>query len=319
VTGASGYVGRRVVQALRAAGCAVVALERRRAGGPGHSVVGDIRDPAALERLVADTNGVVHLAAYVHREARSREDVEECTAVNAAGTARLVEAMAATGRKQHLVFVSTAAVYGATFQDASEEQPCRPVTPYGRSKYEAEQIVRRAVEEGSMTATILRPALVCGPGAPGNLARLARAVQLGVCPLVGAGDNTKSLVHVDDLVSVVLACLTDPDLSRGKTYNVAAEPALTMRQIVETLAVSAGRRVRLVWIPRRLAAALTALAQHAGGPIARLGHTADVFAAPVSVATARLRADVPVALRSAVDTLRDAAESVPAAAGVTRS
>jgi nucleoside-diphosphate-sugar epimerase len=302
VTGVSGYIGRRVLAALRTADCRVIGLSRQPTAGA--SVTGDVRDAAALRALVADTDRVVHLAAYVHREAQSARDVDECMSVNVHGTARLIEAITASGHKQHVVFMSTVAVYGDAFRRATEEHPCRPVTPYGRSKAQAEEIVRSAVARGAITASILRPALVCGPGAPGNLARLAAAVERGLCPLIGDGDNTKSLVHVDDLAAVVRACILEPPRAATRTYNVAAEPPLTMRQIVEMLAAHTGRPLRLVRIPRALVSIVAAVARRAGSPGTRLARTLDVFAGSASVDTTRMRDDLPVTVRSAADSVR---------------
>lgn len=306
VTGASGYVGGAVLRRLGAAGHTLTALVRpgSRFDVFGVQVVrGDVRDPAALRALAEASDAVVHAAAYVHRPALKGRDRDACFAVNAGATRALVAALATTGRTPGLVFVSTVAVYGATFADAAESTAPRPDSAYGASKLEAEQAVLEAARAGAIRACVLRPAVVYGPHAPGNTGRLAGLIDRGVVPSVGGGRNRKSLVHVDDLAHAIERALDHAD---GRTYNVAGDP-LTVREIVTAIAAGRGRRPRWVPVPRwaadaggaasRLAARLT------GGAVPDLTSSLTAFMGEATVDSRAIRHDLGVAFRPTAEGL----------------
>ena len=302
VTGAAGYLGGTLVRRLLSAGDSVAALTRRplRYGPlPGlETVQGDVRDPRVLDALVRDADAVAHLAAYVHRRTASSTEVRDCFAVNLGGTRALVEAIERAGRRPRLVFVSTISVYGAAFDGATEDAACAPATPYGASKLAGEELVREARARGTAHGLVLRPAVVFGPGAPGNLDRLQRLLELGIWPEIAGGRNRKSLVYVDDLVEVL--ALTLARRAPQPVYNVAADPPLTMRAIAESLARK--RRVRRVSIPGPVAAAtaraLTLAGRMGARPLAGLARTLETFCTTTTVDSGRLRRDFQVHFRA---------------------
>jgi UDP-glucose 4-epimerase len=211
-------------------------------------VRGDIRDPRALGPLVTGAEVVVHLAAYVHRRARNARQREECWSVNRDGTAALVDAIAANAPKAFLVFVSTANVYPASERALDENEPPRPRSVYGASKLAAEEIVRDAIRRGILRGAILRPAMVFGPHAPGNLALLIRLARAGWIVSVAGGGNRKSIVPIGQLVDAIVAVAEERDSTSGRTFNVAGE-ALSMGEIQQTIAGVVGRRVRVISVP----------------------------------------------------------------------
>lgn len=312
VTGAAGYVGAALSRRLLNTGDRVVGLTRRPPTGglqPGLEIIqGDVRDRRALDSLVGDADAVAHLAAYVHRPAASPREARECFAVNVGGTRALIEAIERAGRSPRLVFVSTVSVYGAALDGATEDAPCSPASPYAVSKLAAEELVLDAFARGTAHGVVLRPAVVFGPGAPGNLAKLQRLLQRGLLPQIAGGCNRKSLVHIDDLVQVLALAL-----ARGAPqtlYNVAADPPLTMRAIAESLA--RGRRVRRVPIPGGVATAaaraLTLVGRLGARPLAELARTVDTFRTTATVDTARLRRDFEVSYRASEPALEALAE-----------
>src|SRR5262249_9079201 len=153
---------------------------------------------------------------------------EACFAVNLRGTERLIDAVARAGRGPRFVYVSTTAVYGDHFEDCDERSPTGPAGAYGASKLAAESAILDAHSKGKLRAVVLRPAMVYGRGAPGNLERMLSLARRGSMPLVAGGANRKSMVHVEDLARVAVRAL-DVEAAAGGTYNVASEPALTMR------------------------------------------------------------------------------------------
>src|SRR5205085_12575594 len=164
---------------------------------------------------------------------------------------------------------------------------------------EAEEAVRRAHDWGLVDAVVLRPAVVFGDDAPGNLERLLRLLSRGVSALIDGGWNRKSLVHVDDVVEAIVATLErrtphDP-------YNVAAEPALPVRAIASSFARGLTRPVREVRMPRAMAD-VAGLALGIGSrlrisPLADLARTLATFRANTTVDATRLSTDLGLAFR----------------------
>lgn len=312
VTGAGGYVGGAVVRALLARGHAVHALVR----GPvaaldarAHVVTGDLRQAETLARLLRGADAVVHAAAWVHRAADTPADRAECFAVNVEGTRSLIETLAGAPPR-HLVFVSTIAVYGHPVEDAAETAPLQPVTSYGQSKLAAENLVLDAARRGRITACVLRPCAVYGPGAPGNSERLLALIQYAALPLVGGGANQKSLVHVDDLAAAVVRAAEAGAAVNGRVWNVAGPP-LSLREMAEALAAGAGRPLRAVPAPAWPFNAGARLARFAseltGGWVPDMGRPITVFLETATVDGNALTRDLGIQYR---DPRRGLAESV---------
>jgi len=238
VTGASGFIGRRLSHRLVARGHEVRALVRRGEGGaslPGADlVVGDVRDPAALDRAASGAEAVVHLACAtgVARERVVRE-------VNVEGTRRLLEAAVRRGARR-FVFVSSVS--------AVRER----MGPYGRTKREGEFLVSASALEW----VILRPSLVYGPGPQGLFAHLARSLRaLPLIPVIGDGKIELDPVHVDDVCEVIVQCLERADVTR-KTYDVLGPDRVTFDQLLLRIAARQGIRKPLVHVPGLLALAV---------------------------------------------------------------
>jgi nucleoside-diphosphate-sugar epimerase len=246
LTGASGFVGRALTAAALARGIAVRGLTRGTALPAGAGVVrGDLADREALTHLVRGADVVVHLAAYVHRQAATEEQRRECRAINVDGTAALVDAVAAAEPRPFLIFMSTANVYAPSDQPLDESSPCAPVTAYGETKLAAERIVLEAVRRGAIRACILRPAMIFGPSAPGNLARLVRMVKGRIVIELGGGKQRKTLAPVQNVVSACFAV----EERNGEIYNVGGG-TMSMREITAAIARAVGVRPLRLPLPR---------------------------------------------------------------------
>jgi nucleoside-diphosphate-sugar epimerase len=194
VTGATGFIGRHVVTALHRQGWRVRILARRHPAGllsPYHRfelVLGDLKDPAALERLVGGADAVVHLAGLVKALHR-----DEFYSANEGGTERLLHAAARAAPTAMLVHVSSLA--------AREPQ----LSPYCDSKHRAELTVQALA--GARIWTILRPPAVYGPG-DREILPMFRAAKFGLVPYPAAPDAALSMIHVGDLADAIAASLT---------------------------------------------------------------------------------------------------------------
>ena len=248
VTGATGFVGRRLVEALVREGAQVACLARSRARArtlPAECriVEGDLFDRAALTSLSSDAEVVFHCAGLV----MARNDAEFLR-VNRDGTESLARAAREAGVSR-VVFVSSLAATGPATSEAAvdERSQPRPVTPYGWSKLAAEAALR-AVD---IPSVILRPAAVYGPGDQAFL-RIFRMARLGCAPVLGDGRQIVSLIHVDDLARALVAVAAAPNTA-GRLYHAASPETPSQRELVLAIGGALGRTVRVVAVPAPVA------------------------------------------------------------------
>lgn len=260
VTGASGFIGSRLVARLAEAGGHVRAATRRPerfAARPGVEVIAvpDFTAAVEWEPLLDGVTGIVHLAGIAHTDPRQvAADAHE--RVNHAATAALARAAARAGTGR-LVYLSSVLAQSGSAADRilTERDEPRPADAYGRAKLAAEH----ALSEAGVPFTILRPVAVYGPGVKGNLARLLRLARTGWPLPFGAFRNRRSLAGLDNVVEAIRLALRTPEMA-GETYLVADPGPLTLAEIVATLREAAGRPARLVPVPPALCRALLAMA-----------------------------------------------------------
>lgn len=249
VTGAAGFVGRRLCSRLADDGHEVVAATRRATtfdAGVQNLAVGDLRSAARWPELEGH-DAVVHLAAHVHRMADTR-DRRAFNDVNVSATASLVRSCESAGVGR-IVFLSTVKVHGETSGERpfTESSPIIPSDSYSRSKAEAEDIVRQS----SVRSVILRPPLVYGPGVGANFLRLIRAVADRRLLPLGRIENRRSLVYVDNLVDAITRCVTT-ELDGDATFLVRDGEDVSTPELVRRLAAGLGVRARLMSVPASL-------------------------------------------------------------------
>lgn len=248
VTGAAGFVGRQLCRRLRAAGHPVRGLARRADAeltALGVDVVtGDLGAPGAWQDAVAGADCIIHCAALAAFDAGPA-----ATAINVEGTRRLLEAAKKTGAPPaRFVFVSTIGAVDRAAGDPctaplDENSPPVPTSAYGRSKLEAEQLVRAA----GVPFCIVRPAMVVGGDmrSDSHFAVFIRAA-LRRAPLAWpAWPGAFSVVHVDDLAAALELCATHPDAA-GRTFFCAGSP-LAVGECFD-LARPGARRLPLSWL-----------------------------------------------------------------------
>lgn len=231
VSGASGFIGRRLCSALQSLGHTVIAGMRHGETGPWSRVV--IFELTGKPVSPTDLNGVscaIQLAGKAHATSEKYQDEGEYYNINTEGTRKLLASSRAAGVRR-FVFFSSVKVMGEGGHDILDETAeCRPETPYGSSKLEAERLVLRG--EYVPEPVVLRPAMVYGPSRKGNLPRMIEAVENGrFLPLPELG-NKRSMVHVDDVVRA--ACLSvERTNAAGNVYIITDGQIYTTRQIYE--------------------------------------------------------------------------------------
>ncbi len=221
VTGASGFVGYHLVQALRARGDEVTCLVRKTSRTEQleplgvRRVYGDVTVPDGLAQAVAGADVVFHAAGCT-----TALDRREYFAINVQGTLHIAQACAEQASPPVLVIVSSLAAAGPSppGRPRTEEDPPQPVSAYGRSKLEAEQAARRFAER--VPTTVVRPPFVMGERDAKGVEVYRAVRRLGVHANAGLAVHRFSLIHAADLAEALILAA-----QRGKRLRPGSDPA----------------------------------------------------------------------------------------------
>ena len=253
VTGATGFVGSHLAEALLARGDAVVCLARRPEAAAalaarGAEVVrGTLEDAPGLEGALAGAEVVYHVAGLV------AGSEAEYLAVNEAGTRCLADAVRRAAPGARFVYLSSQAAVGPG-RLLDEDAPCRPVSAYGRSKLGGETVTRAS----GLVWTIVRPPSVYGPRDRAFLTVFKLAAK-GLAPVFGRGNQELSLIYAPDLAAATVRAGTHP-LAGGRIYHVAHPGTVTSRELALTVGRAVGRTPVVIPVPRFAVAGLVGLA-----------------------------------------------------------
>jgi UDP-glucose 4-epimerase len=242
VTGASGFVGGHVLEAM---GDKALGLTRQSAPR---------WDLPTLREALRGAVGVIHAASVVHRP---QTPPEEYTRFNVGGTRALIEAARATGVRR-LIFLSSIKVHGEAPPGIIDETtPLDAQAHYAGTKAEAETLVREAKD---LAPIILRLCPVYGRGDKGNIRTMFRAIGRRRFFVPGDGSTRKSIVHVSTVVEIVKAAARQEEVTG--TYVVADRHAPSIRELADCMARLLGRR-RPQSIPRPVLRALAGFVERA--------------------------------------------------------
>lgn len=228
VTGANGFIGRRLIKTG----------DRAMVRSPGviaGTVVGDLLDISSLARACQGVDTVYHCAGYAH--AFNNSNPEAHWRINYDGTKNLLKAAGEAGVKRFIFLSSIKAMSEPGDQCVDENWPGEPKTPYGKAKRAAEIAVLGDGAKYGMHVVNLRLAMVYGKGGKGNLERMARGIQAGWFPPLPETGNKRSLVYVDDVVGAIQLVAKKPE-ANGRTYIVADAQPYSGREIYEAIRIA---------------------------------------------------------------------------------
>lgn len=250
ITGASGFIGSNLRDALLDAGADVVAIRRKRSPAPdkGRSAAAEYDDVARLREVMRDEkpDWVFHVAG-----ATKGVTYEDFQRANVMPTRNLLEALAAEhpGVKR-FVLVSSLTSYGPSTaaRPHRESDPRRPIEHYGKSKLEAEQVVEALGD--TLPWTIVRPGGVYGPGDV-DYFNLFREIEKGRNVFFGNRHRWFSAIYVDDCVRAIVDGAR-ADASRGRGYFLCDGRPITWETFQSAIAAASGRKVRTLDLPEVL-------------------------------------------------------------------
>jgi UDP-glucose 4-epimerase len=281
VTGAGGFIGRALCARLASRGRAVTAVLRRPAQGPWDRVhVMELGVDPVVPSLFESVDTVYHLAARVHQTGERPTDAHLHQQTNVDATRELLEHATRANVRRFVFFSSIKAMGEFTDGCDDEDIVARPVTPYGKTKLAAEQLVLAHGDDASerMQAVVLRLSVVYGAGSKGNVTSMLRQIRRGLFPPLPDFGNRRSMVHVDDVVDVALLAAQHANAGGG-VFIVSDGVGYDTRTLYEVMCEALGRPVPRwsvpVWV-FRLAASVGDL----GGTIVRrrLPFNSAVFA-----------------------------------------
>lgn len=250
VTGGSGFIGSRLVEALLNRGYEVACLVRKNLGWleklPVERRNGDCTDPATLTSVARDIDVVFHVAGLT-KALRAKDYF----LANTQGTQNLLEASVPySDRIKKWVYVSSLASAGPSQNGipVEESQPCRPVSPYGWSKLSGERIAGSF--KNRFPIVILRPPAIYGPR-DADFYPLFRLGQYGFSVAPWKGERYLSLCYVDDLVEgAILAA--ESGCAPGSIYNLSEETVYSWKSVAEAIGHAVNRKISPVRVPSAL-------------------------------------------------------------------
>jgi len=257
VTGGTGFVGRALLAKLAELPDNRLSATVRRPDailGAGIAAVPVVDFDGSLdcESKLQSVDVVIHLAARVHvmRET-SADALAAFRRVNVEGTLALAQQAARAGVRR-FIFLSSIKVNGERTPSGrpfSADQPVAPLDDYARSKWGAEQGLKRIGAATGMEVVIIRPPLVYGPGVGANFLAMMKWLQKGVVlPFGAVTENRRSLVAVRNLVDLMATCTRHPRAA-GETFLVSDGDDLSTAELLERLGRALGKPARLLAIP----------------------------------------------------------------------
>ncbi|GHV54055.1 UDP-N-acetylglucosamine 4-epimerase [Bacteroidia bacterium] len=229
IIGASGFVGTRLIRQLKQSKHSLYNIDKQQSKFyPEITTILNVLDRKKLTALLKDVNVVILLAA------EHRDDVSPVSLyydVNVGGMRNTLEAMEANGVKR-IVFTSSVAVYGLNKKNPDEGHPADPFNHYGKSKWEAEQVLQEWYKtHPDWNINIIRPTVIFGERNRGNVYNLLKQIASGKFLMVGNGNNVKSMAYVGNVVAFI-QYLIENKTSGYNIFNYVDKPDMSTNELV---------------------------------------------------------------------------------------
>lgn len=195
---------------------------------------------------------VLHAAGKAHSVPKTEAEKKAFFDVNYQGTINLCKGLEQVGVPKSFVFISTVAVYGVdTGMDISESHPLNGDTPYAVSKIQAEKYLIDWCSKNNVILTILRPSLIAGSNAPGNLGAMVNGIKSNKYLSIGGGKARKSVLMVEDIANII-----NLSLNKGGIFNVCDDRHPSFRELEQVIATQLKKSLPLnvpYWFAKSLA------------------------------------------------------------------
>jgi nucleoside-diphosphate-sugar epimerase len=257
VTGANGFVGSHVIDALLSSGYSVKAVVRNTWSDAPHGVellVADLSLPFDWSAALRGVTTIIHLAARVHQTDESPQmALEEFRNINTRATLELANQAAIAGVKRFL-YLSTIAVNGVFTTSGeyfTEQSEPRPKSSYATSKYESELGLLKIAQKFPMEVTIIRPPMIYGLNAPGNFSRLISIIKTRIPLPFGRAKSLRSFIYIQNLVSFMTLCMHHPSAG-NQIFLVSDNDDVCLYSLICQISQNLELRPRVFSFPLRL-------------------------------------------------------------------
>lgn len=243
--GASGFVGTRLIDLLKVDHQIKNIDIQSSHFFQEYTVTGDVRDFNSINGLLTGTDLVVLLAA------QHRDDVTPTSLyydTNVEGMKNVLKAMECNGIKR-MVFFSSVAIYGLNKDNPDENTPADPFNHYGKSKWQAEQVLQEWYKtHNDWNIDIIRPTVIFGERNRGNVYNLLHQLSTGRFFKIGNGRNVKSMAYVGNVVAFVRYMIEN--VTEGyNIFNYIDKPDLNMNQLTELVCSKLGKKIPAISFP----------------------------------------------------------------------
>lgn len=244
--GASGFVGTRLIEISKESFQIINFDKQNSPFFREITKIGNVLNIKDLDRVMANIETVVLLAA------EHRDDVLPISLyydVNVQGTKNVLTAMDKAGVKK-IIFISSVAVYGLNKQNPNEQHPADPFNHYGKSKWQAEEILREWYyqNEEIKSLTIVRPTVIFGERNRGNVYNLLKQIASGNFLMIGKGTNFKSMAYVGNVAAFIKFLIENIDPGY-QVYNYVDKPDLNMNQLVSQVEKNLNKNIPSTHFP----------------------------------------------------------------------
>lgn len=234
VTGASGFVGQNLTKHME------------------DQKLGEVQALSLRTRLPQNLKGdvLIHLAGKAH-DIKDTSDVSEYFYVNEQLTKEIFDLFLQSDVRDFIFMSSVKAIADTVEGVLYEDSPEAPLTAYGQSKYRAEQYLLSKSLPAGKRLLILRPCMIHGPGNKGNLNLLYQLVNKGIPYPLGAFNNQRSFLSVDNLCFIIEKIITQP-LLPGGIYQLADDQALSTTELIQIIGKASGKTPRIWNFPKNI-------------------------------------------------------------------
>ncbi|MGI2104668.1 NAD-dependent epimerase/dehydratase family protein [Shewanella frigidimarina] len=257
ITGATGFVGKHLIERIKKNTQFNLTVVTRRdifIDNVNCKTISNICSSTDWDGVIDNIDVIVHTAARVHvMNDTSSNPLHEFREVNTRGTLKLAKDAALKGVKR-FVFISSIKVGGESSQlgnPLTEDSNYIPSDPYGLSKYEAEQQLLELAKHSEMEVVIIRPTLIYGPDVKANFETMMNWVSKPIPLPFGAINNKRSLVSIDNLISLIEVCLTHPK-AKGEIFYVNDGNDISTSDLLRKLYKSFSNGAPLIPMPMSL-------------------------------------------------------------------
>ena len=254
VTGYSGFVGKHLVDQLKKTEHELTLLGRKKPSENKQIQFYNfsLGDSSPKLQIASSIDVVIHSAARAHiMKDEVDEPIAEYRRVNVAGTLALAELAYKNGAKR-FIYLSSVKALGESTEEGhkfSYNSPYNAEDPYGQSKAEAEAALIHYCETVGMEYVIIRPPLVYGKGVKANFASLYKLIGSGFpLPLAGIKSNRRSIVAIENLVDLILCCISHPN-AKNQCFMVSDNVDLSTAELIKLMAQAQGKRGWGVYVP----------------------------------------------------------------------